>query len=223
MSAPPSQQTSRRPQKARQHAVVGRIAQRLAAEGVRPNRISQAGLVAGVLAGLCLWAGGAGTSPMLLLLGALLIGLRLLANLLDGLVAVEGGRGEPDGPFWNEVPDRASDTAILVGAGLGAGFPALGWAAAALAILTAYLREAGAAQGQPPDFSGPFAKPQRMAGIAAGAVIAAVLAIADVAGAAGALTLALWIVVLGTAVTALRRAITLQARLRSRQGETGRD
>ncbi|MEO0718917.1 MAG: FAD-dependent oxidoreductase, partial [Pseudomonadota bacterium] len=60
-----------------------------------------------------------------------------------------------------------------------------------------------AAQGQPPDFAGPFAKPQRMAGIATGAVVAALLTVADVAGAAGALTVALWIVALGTAVTAL--------------------
>ncbi|MEO1274605.1 MAG: CDP-alcohol phosphatidyltransferase family protein [Pseudomonadota bacterium] len=223
MKDQPSQGATRRPQKAREQAAVRRIAQRLAEAGVRPNRISQAGLVAGLLAGLCLWTGGVAASPALLLLGALLIGLRLLANLLDGLVAVEGGRGEPDGPFWNEVPDRASDTAILVGAGLGASFPALGWAAATLAILTAYLREAGAAQGQPPDFAGPFAKPQRMAGVATGAVVAALLTVADVAGAAGALTVALWIVALGTAVTALRRAVTFRARLRGLPGEAGRD
>ncbi|MEL6768926.1 MAG: CDP-alcohol phosphatidyltransferase family protein [Pseudomonadota bacterium] len=223
MSDTPPPAPQRRPQKAREGAAIRRLAARLAAAGVRPNRISQAGLAAGILAGASLWAGGVWTDAPLLLLGALLIGLRLLANLLDGLVAVEGGWGEADGAFWNEVPDRLSDTAILVGAGLGVGLAALGWAAASMAILTAYLREAGAAQGLPADFRGPFAKPQRMAGIAAGAVIAAMLMIAHVDGAELALVLALSVVALGTAATALRRAVALRAALRSRSGEVLRD
>ena len=40
----------------------------------------------------------------------------LLANLLDGLVAVEGGRRSPTGELFNEVPDRVSDVLVLAGA-----------------------------------------------------------------------------------------------------------
>ncbi|MEO1724082.1 MAG: CDP-alcohol phosphatidyltransferase family protein [Pseudomonadota bacterium] len=210
---------TRRPQGARDRAVIRRLASRLAGAGISPNRISQAGLLAGILSGACLWIGGRLGQPALLLLGAILIGLRLLANLLDGLVAIEGGRAAPDGPFWNEVPDRLSDAAILVGAGLAVGEPALGWAAAALAILTAYLREAGVSLGLPPDFRGPFAKPQRMAGIAAGAILAAFLLILNTSHAPSAFSAALWLVTLGTALTALRRALTLRAALITR----GRD
>ena len=61
--------------------------------------------------------------------------------MLDGMVAVEGGKGSPDGPIWNEAPDRYSDIVILVGAGYGAAFagaasPSLGWAAAVFAVMT---------------------------------------------------------------------------------------
>ena len=43
------------------------------------------------------------------------------------MVAVEGGKAEADGPFWNEFPDRIADILILAGAGYGIGSPALGW------------------------------------------------------------------------------------------------
>ena len=64
-----------------------------------------------------------------------------------------------------------SDTLIFVGLGLGLGAPALGWAAAAMAILTAYVRELGRATGLPADFSGPMAKPQRMAVLTGAALL----------------------------------------------------
>ena len=49
------------------------------------------------------------------------IQLRLIANLLDGLVAVEGGKRTPTGELYNEAPDRIADTAVLVGAGYAVG------------------------------------------------------------------------------------------------------
>jgi hypothetical protein len=80
-----------------------------------------------------------------LILAVACIQLRLLCNLLDGMVAVEQGLATPTGPIWNELPDRLADVFFLVGAGYGAqaaGFQAgvaLGWSAAALALLTAYV------------------------------------------------------------------------------------
>ena len=122
------------------------------------------------------------------------------------MVAVEGGKGARDGPFWNEAPDRFADILILVGLGLGAGLPALGWAAAALAILTAYIRELGAANGLPADFSGPLAKPQRMAVATAAAVAAMAWP--------PALFWALWVIALGAGLTALRRSLRMIAALK---------
>jgi phosphatidylglycerophosphate synthase len=147
-------------------------------------------------------------------LAALGCQLRLVCNLLDGMVAIEGGRKAADGPFWNEAPDRASDILILVGAGLGAGVPWLGWAAAAFAVLTAYLREVGRAEGLAPDYGGPMAKPQRMAVMTGAAVFAILLPGWPV------LEWALWGVVLGAALTAGLRARRMVAGLKAR-GEGG--
>ena len=47
--------------------------------------------------------------------------LRLLANLLDGMVAIGRGIASPVGELFNEVPDRVSDTAVLLGLGVAGG------------------------------------------------------------------------------------------------------
>jgi phosphatidylglycerophosphate synthase len=112
-----------------------------------------------------------GSGPALrigLYLGAAaVIQLRLLCNLLDGLLAVEWGRGGRSGLVFNDLPDRFSDIAILVPAGYSltwvAWGPELGWSAGLLAVLTAYVRLLGGSAGLPQDFSGPMAKPHRMA------------------------------------------------------------
>ena len=163
------------------------------------------------MAGLAFWLGSGleGWGRVVLLLGAALCcQLRLICNLLDGLVAVEAGKGTPDGAFWNEAPDRVSDIVILASIGYGTGMPALGWAAAALAVGTAYLRELGRATTGDNDFCGPMAKPQRMAAVTLAAVIAAFWNGLPV------LQIALWVVALGAGVTALRRSARLIARLK---------
>lgn len=205
----------RRPLASRDTHWAQSIAHWLAKRSITPNQISQASMVAAALAGLSFWVGGLSEGvnhAALLLAAALFCQVRLLCNLLDGMVAVEGGKGAADGPFWNEFPDRAADVLILVGAGHGAGTPALGWAAAAFAILTAYVRELGRATGAPSDFSGPMAKQHRMAVMTAAAVISALasgwgqrLPVVEIA---------LWIVAVGAAVTALRRGRNLISHLK---------
>ena len=56
----------------------------------------------------------------------LCVQLRLLCNLLDGMVAVEGGRSSPVGALYNEVPDRVADSLLLVALGYAVGIPWLG-------------------------------------------------------------------------------------------------
>jgi phosphatidylglycerophosphate synthase len=98
------------------------------------------------------------------LLGAALVQARLLANLFDGMVAVGLDISSPLGELYNEVPDRVSDTAILLGLGMAAGGNwGLRLAAALAAMATAYIRAVGKAAGAPSDFSGPMAKQQPMA------------------------------------------------------------
>jgi hypothetical protein len=80
----------RRPLASRRWGISRRIAEWLAEHGVNPNLISIAAMVCGVAAGLT-FAATAGVSHhdwLLWLGGALLVQLRLLANLYDGMVAV---------------------------------------------------------------------------------------------------------------------------------------
>jgi len=93
----------------------------------------------------------------------LLIGVRSLGNILDGMVAIESKRASPIGELFNEVPDRISDAAMLIGLGFAkGGDPYLGCLAALAAVFTAYVRAIGKVAGAPQDYRGPMAKPQRM-------------------------------------------------------------
>ena len=196
--------TGRRPIAARGTAWAGGATRRLAAAGATPNAVSAAGLAAAVLAGLALLPG---PETGWAVAAAGLIGLRLLCNMLDGMLAVEAGRGTPDGAFWNEIPDRLADIAVLLGAGYGAGAAELGWASALAALATAYVRAAGAALGAGEDFSGPLAKQQRMWAVAGAALAGALWPVLPW------MEIALWTVALGAGLTAGLRAKRLRRRL----------
>ncbi|MBN8629971.1 MAG: CDP-alcohol phosphatidyltransferase family protein [Rhodobacterales bacterium] len=208
-----SEPENRRPLTSRNSAWAARLASWAVTREITPNQISQAsmGFAAAGFAFYAMSTQIAGIAQFLaLFLAAATIQARLVCNLIDGMVAIEGGKGAKDGPFWNEAPDRVSDYLFLAGAGLAANQPSLGLLAAVLAIATAYIRELGRAEGFPPDFSGPLAKPQRMAVLTAGTVIAAFYA------SEWTLTVTLWILVAGTAATILRRSWALIEKLKSR-------
>jgi len=212
---------NRRPLKSRDTGWARRAAAALARAGVTPDQVSAGSVLFGAAGGALLLASGVLDGPervAVLLGGALAIQLRLVCNLMDGMVAVEHGRGGPLGPIWNELPDRVADIAFLVGAGYGAalagaawGAPA-GWAAAVLAVLTAYVRELGRALGQPADFGGPMAKPHRMALLTLAALVAAAEPLWGWRGEtlAGACTT----IAIGAALTAALRTGRLAARLK---------
>lgn len=166
-------------------------------------------MVAGVLAGVSF--AFAPMTGVLWLGGALLVQLRLLANMMDGMVAVGRGIASPVGELYNEVPDRVSDTAVLAGCGWACGQPALGLAAALMAIATAYVRVLGRASGAPSDFRGPMAKQQRMALITA---VAVVCAFAPVAWYAPLVAAALWVIAVLSLATAIRRLAGVARALR---------
>lgn len=208
---------NRRPLASRDTAWAARITRKLAATGITPNQISMLGMVSAALAGLCFWGAGASGGfgrILLLLLGAAFTQGRLLCNLFDGMVAIEAQKRAPDGGFWNEFPDRVSDALILTGLALGAGVPVLGWAAVSFAFLTAYTRELGVNCGLPADFSGPMAKQHRMAVVTGAAVLTVFLPLFG--GRDELIVAALWVIAVGSALTALRRAARLVAQLRQR-------
>jgi len=202
---------TRRPLKSRGTKWAGAIARRLTQAGVRPNTISVASVGFAALAGGCLWLAGQAAEPwqwsVLLVLAAVGMQLRLLCNLFDGMVAVEGGFRTKSGELYNELPDRFSDALILAGAGYSVPeFPwtqELGWLAAVLAVTTAYVRALGASAGAAQQFVGPMAKPQRMAVMTAACLLAAFAPLW--APFARALPVALAVIVAGCFVTIFRR------------------
>ncbi len=166
----PEVQGARRPIAARQSAWAPRVSRGLIAAGLTPNQVSALSVVFAAGAGTAL-AGSAEVAGVwriaLLLAAAIGIQLRLLCNLFDGMMAVEGGLRSAVGDIYNDLPDRIADPIILIGAGcavrhLDCGLT-LGWLAALLAVFTAYVRMLGAASGLPHDFRGPMAKQHRMA------------------------------------------------------------
>lgn len=162
----PHQPGARRPIASRETWWAQALAGWLAHRGVSANAISVAGMVCGIAAGVAL-AATAGTMDWpqrgLWLLGAVLVQLRLAANLLDGMVAIATGTTSALGELFNEVPDRFSDAATLIGLGCAAeSDPLLGCLAAGGAVLTAYVRVVGQVAGAGPEFCGPMAKQHRM-------------------------------------------------------------
>lgn len=210
-------QTSRRPIKQRNSAWAKAIAAGLDRVGITPNQVSIASMVFGALAGALFFV-SADLEPILraaaLLGGVLACQARLLCNLFDGMIAVEGGKSTKDGAFWNEFPDRVSDILIFAGAGYGAGVPEIGWAAAALAVCTAYVRELGRANGLAPDFSGPLAKQGRIHLISLGAAAAVFDPLWT--NQYGALAIAVVAIAVGTGLTILNRSRRLIRNLRAR-------
>ena len=211
---------NRRPLKVRDRAWAKAFAARLAAAGIKPNTISALSVAFGALGGISVALAGASTPmqrSLLLVLAAGCIQCRLLCNLFDGMVAVEHNAASRTGGIWNELPDRIADALLFAGAGYGlAGMgwgvgEALGWGAAVLAVLTAYVRELGRGLGQPADFSGPMAKQHRMAALTATFLISALEPLWGGSGLV--LLIGLLVIVIGTVWTVIRRVAHLAARL----------
>ena len=216
-----SELENRRPIKSRGAGWAQGLAKALARAGIAPDVIS-AGSVGFAAAGAALLIASSllpdWRRSVVLIAAAACVQGRLICNLLDGMVAVEYGRGSSAGPIWNELPDRIADLLLLVGAGyagamLGQPYAEpLGWLAGALAVLTAYVRELGRGLGQPADFSGPMAKPHRMAALTAACAVSALEPLWG--GRGQVLSIGLAVIAAGAAWTVARRVGHLATGLR---------
>jgi len=194
------------------------IARLLARRGVTPNAVSMLGVAFAAAAGAAL---AVGPAPALvpraatLLIAAGCVQLRLLCNLLDGMLAVEMGLKTPTGELFNDLPDRIADVVILVGAGYAVrGEPyglALGWSAAVMALLTAYVRVLGGSLGLTQYFAGPMAKQHRMFTVTLAAIIAAGEALFGLP--ARAMVWGLAAITVGSLITIVRRTNRIAAEL----------
>ncbi len=205
---------SRRPLKVRSTEWARTLAATLSKSGITPNQISALSVVAAGLGGLAFVAAGRGAIEWTAgwIAGALGIQARLICNLMDGMVAVEGGKKSPTGELWNEVPDRIADPLLLVCAGWAVGLPWVGALAGWAALMTAYVRAVGATLTGVQDICGPFAKQQRMACLTVAALLTAAEPLWH--GNGQVMKIALIAIAAGTGITLVRRLLRLAAKLK---------
>jgi phosphatidylglycerophosphate synthase len=197
------------------------LAHRLARVGIRPNWVSLAGVLFALAACAAFYVVPAVAPRMRTaawLLAAAAIQLRLLCNMLDGMLAVEEGFKTTTGEIYNDLPDRVADVLILVGAGYSirdvAGGATLGWAAAVAAVFTAYVRTLGGSLRVTQHFIGPMAKQHRMFTLTIAALASAGEAMTGMP--ARAMRIGLGVIVAGSLVTAWRRTIRVAREMEAR-------
>ncbi|WP_415767282.1 CDP-alcohol phosphatidyltransferase family protein [Pseudomonas sp. ZB1P45] len=200
---------NRRPIKTRSAGWAKRITDILVKRDISPNQISVASIAfafAGVVA-LNIDSGVIGS-----ICCAIGIQLRLLCNLFDGMVAIEGGKKSDIGSLYNEFPDRIADSLLIVGLGYAIGQSDLGWFAALAAALTAYVRVFGGSIGLKQTFIGPMAKQHRMAVMTAGLLLNAIEA--NVYGTRYVLLIALAVIAIGSVATCVTRTLAIARQLK---------
>ncbi len=201
---------SRRPLRTRSARWAKALASLLVRWRISPNSISVTSIAFAAVGAAALLQG---TATGLLVAG-LCIQLRLACNLLDGMVAVEGGLGNSVGALYNEIPDRIADSLLIIPLGYVIGSPWLGWLGALAAAVTAYIRVLGGALGFSQDFRGPQAKQHRMAIATLACVIGAIEL--RLYGSRYAITAALWVIAFGSIVTCGTRTRAIARLLQAR-------
>jgi len=216
---------ARRYLKTREKPWAQKLAQKVCDMGITPNAISVLSIAFSVIAAVCLIKASdcpTKTGTTLMWIGAAVgIQLRLLCNLLDGMVAIEGGKKSAVGGLYNEVPDRIADPLILMAAGYSGEWVIklwempLGWIAAVLAVMTAYIRVLGGTLGVTQSFMGPMAKQHRMAvlTLACFGAIAELWLRKDGKPPELVMTAALAVIVVGSVITCWRRLCLISAEL----------
>jgi phosphatidylglycerophosphate synthase len=205
----PELEVNRRPIASRSAEWARASAAFLARTNVTPNQISGISVVFAAVGAALL----ALKPDAIGLIGcAIAVQARLVCNLLDGMVAIEGGKKSAVGSLYNEFPDRIADSLFIVALGYAIGWPALGWFGALAAALTAYVRVFGGSLGFAQDFRGPMAKQQRMAVLTGACVIGAAEWL--LTGTGYALIAAAIIIAVGSVVTCITRTLAIAAQLK---------
>ena len=132
----------RRPLKVRDARLAQKIAKWLSKKNITPNFISVTSVFFALLSAACFVLMPFYNYLWLPFLAALFIQLRLLCNLFDGMVAVEGGKSTRSGELFNDIPDRIADPLIIVAVGYSIPMfswaESLGWFAGLLAVMTLF-------------------------------------------------------------------------------------
>lgn len=205
-------QDNRRPVTSRSKRWAMKLANVLINHDISPNKISAASIGFAAAAAAIM---ATATGVFATLAAILLIQLRLICNLLDGMVAIEGGKQSELGSLYNEFPDRIADSLLIVTLGYAAGDATLGWFATLAAALTAYVRVFGGSLGLKQTFVGPMAKQHRMAVMTAG--LALNIPESLLFATHHALYVALIIIAAGSVVTCITRTRIIAGQLKAAQ------
>lgn len=235
---------ARRELKTRQAGWARNLAAWLATTPITPNSISVLSILFAILGAVCLLL--VNHSPcqwcrcFLWFAAAASIQLRLVCNLLDGMVAIEGGKKSATGGLYNEIPDRIADLLFIAAAGYTASLGSqlqtgndsvplmeqhvlwavpLGWLAASLALIAPYIRVLGGTLTGTQSFIGPMAKQHRMALLTFACLLSIVETLTWNAGNAGysVMWIALLVMSIGTFWTCIRRTSLIAGQLQESQ------
>ena len=179
---------------------------------ISPNQISVLS-IAPALAGSWMLVSSP-LSAWMLVLVVVCIQLRLLCNMLDGMVAIEGGKQSKVGVLYNEIPDRIADSLFIVALGYAIAMPWLGWLGALMAAKTAYIRVLGGANGLAQAFRGPMAKQHRMFAMSLGCLIGA--AELHFNGSLNALKITAYVIAIGAGITCITRTLHIAKQLKQK-------
>lgn len=211
------------------------LARKLAQAGVSPNAVSIASIGFAILAFATFSSAGMRREDSTALsralfeedqswrwaviLGAVFIQLRLVCNLMDGMIAVEHQKKTIFGDLYNDVPDRIADVFIIMGCALVAKGPYrldLGWFCSVAAVTTAYVRTLGGAIGAKQRYLGPMAKQHRMAALTGGCILLAIYP--EVVRGHNVMDAVLFVVAIGALYTCWRRLRSIAQDLREAAG-----
>jgi phosphatidylglycerophosphate synthase len=210
-------ESNRRPLATRSAGWAKHLSAILVKSNIFPNQISVLSIAPALAGAWMLVAGSLITSPQgawMLVLVVVCIQLRLLCNMLDGMVAIEGGKQSSVGVLYNEIPDRIADSLFIVALGYAIAMPWLGWLGALLAAKTAYIRVLGGASGLNQDFRGPLAKQHRMFAMSLGCLIGA--AELHFNGSINALIIAAYVIAIGAGITCVTRTLAIAKQLKQK-------
>ena len=141
------------------------------AVGITPNGISVLAFAVAVAAGVVYWFADPGS--LLYLLGAVLVFMNGVLDLLDGMVARRTGTDSAAGDLLDHVLDRYADIVVLVGLAGGTGEFAIGLAAVTGVLMTSYLGTQAQAVGLDRVYGGLVGRADRLAIIGVVTAVAA--------------------------------------------------
>jgi phosphatidylglycerophosphate synthase len=200
---------NRRPIKTRSAGWAKYLTDLLVKRDISPNQISVASIAFALAGAVALNIDNGLVGSIICAVG---IQLRLLCNLFDGMVAIEGGKKSDIGSLYNEFPDRIADSLLIIALGYAIGHADLGWFAALAAALTAYVRVFGGSIGLKQSFMGPMAKQHRMAVMTGALVLNAIET--SLYGTHYSLLIALIVIAAGSAATCVTRTLAISRQLK---------